>query len=78
MHHSIVVNQKMETNIPGIYAAGDVTTFEGKVKLIATGFGEAPTALNSLIQYLNPDKLIQAPTQSAEYGMDKFKQHFDE
>lgn len=78
LHNSIVVNQKMETNIPGIYAAGDVTTFEGKVKLIATGFGEAPTAINSLIQYLNPDKLIQAPTQSAEYGMDKFKQHFDE
>lgn len=76
VHNSIVVNQKMETNIPGIYAAGDVTTFDGKVKLIATGFGEAPTAVNSIIQYLNPDQVIQAPTQSAEYGADKFKQHF--
>src|SRR5699024_6094247 len=35
--NSIVVNQKMETNIPGIYAVGDINTFDGKVKLIATG-----------------------------------------
>lgn len=77
VHNSIVVNQKMETNIPGIYAAGDVSTFDGKVKLIATGFGEAPTAINSMIQYLNPGQRIQAPTQSAEYGADKFKKHFN-
>src|SRR5690625_6562727 len=31
--NSIVVNTKMETNIPGIYAAGDITTYPGKVKL---------------------------------------------
>lgn len=77
VHNNVIVNQKMESNIPGIYAAGDVATFDGKVKLIATGFGEAPTAINSIIQYLNPDQVIQAPTQSAEYGAEKFKQHFD-
>lgn len=77
-HNSVLVSQKMETNVPGIYAAGDVTTFDGKVKLIATGFGEAPTAINSIIQYLNPDKVIQAPTQSAEYGAHKFKTHFED
>ncbi|GAA3319986.1 hypothetical protein GCM10020331_029150 [Ectobacillus funiculus] len=37
----------METNIPGVYAAGDICTYEGKVKLIACGFGEAPTAVNN-------------------------------
>ena len=77
VHNNVIVNQKMESNVPGIYAAGDVATFDGKVKLIATGFGEAPTAINSIIQYLNPDQVIQAPTQSAEYGAEKFKQHFD-
>lgn len=77
-HNSVVVSQRMETNIPGIFAAGDVTTFDGKVKLIATGFGEGPTAINSIIQYLNPNRRIQAPTQSAEYGVDKFKAHFKE
>ena len=34
--------RKMETNIPGIYAAGDIAHYPGKVKLIAAGFGEAP------------------------------------
>lgn len=57
--NSIVVNQKMETNIPGIYAVGDINTFDGKVKLIATGFGEGPTAINNAIQYLDPKARIQ-------------------
>lgn len=52
--NSIVVNSKMETNIPGIYAAGDINTYPGKVKLIATGFGDGPTAINNAIQYINP------------------------
>ncbi len=46
---SAVVSQQMETNVRGIYAAGDAATFEGKVRLIATGFGEVPTAINSII-----------------------------
>src|SRR5699024_4997348 len=50
--NSIVVNQKMETNIPGIYAVGDINTFDGKVKLIATGFGEGPTAVNNAMQFM--------------------------
>ncbi|SDI15853.1 NAD(P)/FAD-dependent oxidoreductase [Alteribacillus bidgolensis] len=52
--NAIVVNPKMETNIPGIYAAGDVCTYEGKVKLIATGFGEAPTAVNHAKAFIDP------------------------
>ncbi|WP_456273483.1 NAD(P)/FAD-dependent oxidoreductase [Bacillus sp. AK031] len=57
--NSIVVNSKMETNIPGIYAAGDVSTYEGKVKLIASGFGEAPTAVNNAKAYMDPDARVQ-------------------
>ena len=76
-HNSLVVDQKMATNVPGIFAAGDVTTFDGKVKLIATGFGEAPTAINSIIQYLNPGEIIQAPTTGAEYTSDRFKAHLE-
>jgi len=45
--NSIVVNSKMETNIEGIYATGDICTYEGKVKLIATGFGESPIAVSN-------------------------------
>lgn len=52
---SIVVDSRMETSIPGIFAAGDVTTYPGKVKLIAVGFGEAPTAINNAKVYFDPD-----------------------
>lgn len=57
--NSIVVNSRMETNIPGIYAAGDITTYEGKVKLIATGFGEAPTAVSNAKAYIDPKARLQ-------------------
>ena len=57
--NSIVVNSKMETNIPGVYAAGDICTYEGKVKLIATGFGEAPTAVNNAKSYMDPKAKTQ-------------------
>lgn len=56
---SIVVNSRMETNIPGIYAAGDIATYPGKVKLIAVGFGEAPTAVNNAKQFIDPQARLQ-------------------
>ncbi|MBW7476632.1 NAD(P)/FAD-dependent oxidoreductase [Paenibacillus oenotherae] len=52
---SIVVDSRMETNITGIFAAGDITTYPGKLKLIAVGFGEAPTAINNAKVYVDPD-----------------------
>ncbi|MGH2436039.1 MAG: NAD(P)/FAD-dependent oxidoreductase, partial [bacterium] len=51
---SIVVNTKMETTLAGLYAAGDITAYPGKLKLIATGFGEAATAVNNAMTYINP------------------------
>lgn len=53
-NNEIVVNTRMETNIPGVYAAGDIVTYPGKVKLIATGFGEAPTAVNNAKTFIDP------------------------
>ncbi|ETI68705.1 NAD(P)/FAD-dependent oxidoreductase [Neobacillus vireti] len=57
--NSIVVNSKMETNTPGIYAAGDICTYDGKVKLIACGFGEAPTAVNNAKSFIDPKAKVQ-------------------
>jgi ferredoxin/flavodoxin---NADP+ reductase len=50
----IKVNQTMETNVPGIYAAGDITSYPGKLKLIATGASEACIAVNNAVHYINP------------------------
>lgn len=52
--HSIKVNNKLETNIAGIYAAGDIATYEGKLELIATGFSEAAMAVNHAVHTINP------------------------
>ena len=51
---SILVNSRMETNLPGVYAAGDVCTFDGKLKLIATGTAEAATAANYAKTFIDP------------------------
>ena len=45
-----------QTNIPGIYAIGDVNTYPGKLKLILCGFHEATLMCQSAYQRINPDK----------------------
>jgi thioredoxin reductase len=62
--NSIVVDTRMQTSIPGIFAAGDITTYPGKLKLIATGFGEAPTAINNAKVYIDPEARL-APGHSS-------------
>jgi thioredoxin reductase (NADPH) len=64
----IVVNSCMETGQPGIYAAGDVTTYPGKLKLIASGFGEAATAVNQAVHWIHPEKKV-APGHSSNMAI---------
>lgn len=52
--NAITVNEKMETNLPGVYAAGDIASHTAKLKLIATGAAEAATAVNFAVVYINP------------------------
>lgn len=52
--NQIVVNEYMQTNLPGVYAAGDVCTHPGKLKLIATGVGEVCTAVNHAKSVIDP------------------------
>jgi thioredoxin reductase (NADPH) len=44
---SIQTDQRMRTNLPGVYAAGDIADFDGKVRLMSVGFGEAATAVSN-------------------------------
>lgn len=50
--HEIPVASNMATNLPGVYAAGDIATYPGKVKLIAAGFGEVATAVEAALGHL--------------------------
>lgn len=52
----IEVGTDMATNLDRVYAAGDVTAYPGKIKLIAVGFGEAATAVNNIAVKLRPDQ----------------------
>jgi thioredoxin reductase len=68
----IVVNQLMETNVPGIYAAGDVVDYEGKLDLIATGFAEAAIAVNNAVHMVNPSARVN-PGHSTNMAIFKVK-----
>lgn len=50
----IRVDQTMATNLPGIWAAGDITSYPGKLKLIAVGASEACIAVNNAVHWINP------------------------
>jgi thioredoxin reductase (NADPH) len=55
--NAIVVNTKdYSTHIPGIFAIGDVNTYDGKLKLILCGFHEATLAVQSAYTIVNPQK----------------------
>jgi thioredoxin reductase len=54
----IVVDTMMSTDVRGIYAAGDITEYPGKVRLIAVGFGEAATAVNNAAVLLDPQAAL--------------------
>lgn len=50
----LVVDPSMRTNLPRVFAAGDITEYPGKVRLIAVGFGEAATAVNNAAVVIDP------------------------
>ncbi len=54
----ILVDTRMQTNLPGIYAAGDITEYPGKVRLISVGYGEAATAVNNAAVHIDPSAKV--------------------
>ncbi|GAC1513973.1 MAG: NAD(P)/FAD-dependent oxidoreductase [Gemmatimonadaceae bacterium] len=64
----ILVSSTMETGRAGVWAAGDITTYPGKLKLIATGFGEAAVAVNQAVHWIYPEKKI-APGHSSNMAI---------
>jgi ferredoxin/flavodoxin---NADP+ reductase len=56
---SIKVDSSMETNIKGIFAVGDIASYQNKLHLIAGGFTEGPTAVNSAKAFIEPGKELK-------------------
>lgn len=54
----VKVDSLMATNVPGIFAAGDVIDYEGKLDLIATGFAEAAVAVNNAVHFVDPSARV--------------------
>ena len=50
----ILVDALMATSVSGVFAAGDVVDYEGKLDLIATGFAEAAVAVNNAVHHVDP------------------------
>lgn len=66
--HAIKVSQTMETSLERVWACGDITTFDGKLKLIATGFAEAAIAVGQAVHTIRPDMKLQ-PAYSTNTGV---------
>jgi thioredoxin reductase (NADPH) len=65
VRNGIVVDPSMRTNLPGVYAVGDITHYDGKLKLIATATAEAAVAVNYAKNYIDPKAKV-SPGHSSE------------
>ena len=54
----ILVDTTMATNLPRVFAAGDITEYTGKVRLISVGFGEAATAVCNAAIVIDPSATV--------------------
>jgi thioredoxin reductase (NADPH) len=61
----IIVNARMETNLPGVFAAGDIAHEDVKMNLIAVGYSQAALAVNLAKHYIDPSASI-FPGHSSE------------
>lgn len=64
----VVDTEKFSTNVPGIFAVGDINTYPGKKKLILSGFHEATLAAFGAAPFVFPDKkvMLQYTTTSTQ------------
>jgi thioredoxin reductase (NADPH) len=65
---AIVVDGLFATNLERVWACGDITTFDGKLKLIATGYAEAAIAVSQAVHTIRPEMKIQ-PKYSTNTGV---------
>ncbi len=65
---AVVVDRAQKTSLDRVWACGDIATFDGKLKLIATGFAEAAMSVANAVQYVRPEMKLQ-PAYSSNTGV---------
>jgi ferredoxin/flavodoxin---NADP+ reductase len=65
---AIRVDSRMMTSVPGVFAAGDVATYDGKLELLSTGFGEVAIAVNHAARFADPEARVN-PGHSTNLGV---------
>jgi thioredoxin reductase (NADPH) len=65
---AICVDGLFRTSLERVWACGDITTFDGKLKLIATGYAEAAIAVSQAVHHIRPEMKIQ-PKYSTNTGV---------
>ena len=60
LHENLIPvdTERFETNVPGVFAIGDINTYPGKLKLILCGFHEGALAAQRIHRYVYPDKRL--------------------
>ncbi|MDE2446098.1 MAG: NAD(P)/FAD-dependent oxidoreductase [Alphaproteobacteria bacterium] len=66
-----VDTEKFETNVPGIFAVGDINTYPGKLKLILSGFHEAALMAQQAFRYINPGERLMFQYTTSSTNLQK-------
>ena len=64
--NNIKVNETLSTNLTGVWGAGDIVTYPGKLKLISTGFADAAVAVNMAKHFVDPKSKVYPGKSSAK------------
>ena len=69
--NALVVDSHMKTDVDGLYAAGDIASYPGKLKIIQTGLSDATMAVRHSLTYIHPDKKIKHQFSSIKMAKEK-------
>jgi len=69
--NALVVDSHMQTSVDGLYAAGDIAYYPGKLKIIQTGLSDAAMAVRHSLTYIKPGEKIRHTFSSLKGAKEK-------
>lgn len=73
--NAIAVDSHMKSSVDGLYAAGDIASYPGKIKIIQTGLSDATMAVRHSLSYIKPGEKIRNVFSSVKMAKEKAAQH---